>query len=325
MAQAIRIQKPGGPEALALQEFTPEKPGAGQVLIRHTAIGINFIDIYHRSGLYKLPSYPAGIGLEGAGMVETTGQGVKLKIGDRVAYCGGPPGSYATHRVIDEKFLVKIPPNIRDETAAAVMLKGLTVHYLLCQTFVVKKDHTVLIHAAAGGVGLIACQWARHLGATVIGIVGSDDKATLAKANGCHHTIVYTRENIPARVRELTGGQGADVVYDSVGKATFMDSLDSLKKFGMLVSYGNASGPVPAFEPSLLAQKGSLYLTRPILNHYIEDPAIYAQSADELFDLIGKGVLKITIGGSYPLAQAAQAHVALESRHTTGSLLLLPA
>lgn len=321
MALAIRIHQPGGPEALQLETVELPKPGQGEVLIRQTAVGINFIDVYHRTGLYKL-NYPAGIGLEAAGVVEETGQGVDLKKGDRVAYCGGPTGSYASERIIAARHLVKIPDGISDEIAAASMLKGLTAHYLLCRTFRVEKGHAVLIHAAAGGVGLIMCQWAKHLGATVIGTVGTDEKAVLAKQNGCDHVIIYTKENIPARVKEITEGRGIEVVYDSVGKATFMDSLDCLKKFGMMVSYGNASGPVPPFEPLLLSSKGSLYFTRPNLMNHIEDTKLYRDYAADLFALIGQGVLKIKIGGQYKLSEARQAHIDLEARKTTGSLLL---
>ncbi len=321
--KAIRIHQNGGPEVLTLDDLPMPKPQAGEALIRQTAIGINFIDIYHRSGLYKLP-LPSGIGLEGAGIVEEVGQGTSLKKGDRVAYCGGPVGGYAEYRAMDQKHLVKLPDTIDDQTAASAMLKGMTAQCILRRTFKVEKGHTVLIHAAAGGVGLIACQWAKHLGATVIGSVGSDDKAKLARANGCDHVIVYTRENIPERIGEITGGQKVDVVYDSVGKATFMDSLDSLKKFGMLVSFGNASGAIEPFAPLLLASKGSLYLTRPTLMHHIENHDIYQENADELFALIAKGVIKVRVGGTYELAEARQAQMDLEARRTTGSLVLVP-
>lgn len=323
MVKAIRIHAPGGPEALVYEDITLPKPGAGEVRVKHTVIGVNFIDIYHRTGLYKLPM-PAGIGLEAAGAVEEAGEGSDFKSGDRLAYCGGPTGSYASERVIAAKHVVKIPDAISDDIAAAAMLKGLTAHYLLFRTFKVKKGHTILLHAAAGGVGLIMSQWAKHLGATVIGTVGSEEKASLAKKHGCDHTIVYTKENIVARVKEITGGRGVDVVYDSVGKATFMDSLDCLKKFGTMVSFGNASGTIPPFEPLLLSSKGSLYFTRPNLMHHIEDVALYREYAADLFELIGKGILKIAIGGRYKLADAKQAHIDLEARKTTGSLLLMP-
>ena len=321
--KAIRIHRNGGPEALAIDDLPMPKAGPGEVVVRQTAIGVNFIDIYHRSGLYKLP-LPSGIGLEGAGVVEEAGQGASLSPGDRVAYCGGPIGGYAGYRAMAEKHLVKLPDNIDDQTAAAAMLKGMTAQCILRRTFRVEKGHAALIHAAAGGVGLIACQWAKHLGATVIGVVSSDQKAELARENGCDHVIITPRENIPARVLEITGGRKADVVYDSVGKATFMDSLDSLKKFGMLVSYGNASGAIPPFEPLLLSSKGSLYLTRPTLMHHIEDHDIYQQNADELFGLIARGVIKVRVGGVYALSEAKQAQMDLESRKTTGSLILIP-
>ena len=325
MSQAIRIHETGGPDALVLEEIEPGQPAEGEILLHQTAIGLNFIDIYHRSGLYKLPSYPHGLGLEAAGVVEAVGEGVtRFKPGDRVAYCGGPPGAYAGQRVIPARLAVRIPEGISDQVAAASLLKGLTAHFLLTKTFPVQKGDTVLIHAAAGGVGLIACQLAKHLGATVIGTVGSDKKARLARENGCDHAIVYTREKIVPRVREITGGKGVEVVYDSVGKNTFMDSLDALKKFGMMVSFGNASGPVPAIEPLLLSQKGSLYLTRPTLMHHIEDPIAYAAHAAELFQMIGQGIIKITIGGTYKLADVKRAHMDLEARKTTGALVLHP-
>lgn len=324
MALAIKIQKPGGPDVLQAEEVTAAKPKKGEAVIRQTAAGVNFIDIYHRTGLYKLPSYPAGIGLEGAGVIEEAGEGVSFKPGDRVAYSGGPTGSYAGLRVMDARHLVAIPDSISDETAAASMLKGLTAHYLLCRTFKLEKGHTALIHAAAGGVGRIMCQWAKHLGATVIGTVGTEEKKALALASGCDHAIVYTKDPIVEKVKEYTDGQGVEVVYDSVGKATFMDSLDCLKKFGMMVSYGNASGAVPPFEPLLLSQKGSLYFTRPSLMHHIEDHDLYRDYAADLFDLIGRGVIKIAIGNKYELTDARQAHIDLEARKTTGSLLLIP-
>jgi NADPH2:quinone reductase len=323
MAQAIQIQRPGGAEVLKLETITLPEPQSGEVLIRQTAIGVNFIDVYHRTGFYKLP-LPAGIGLEGAGVVEKTGPGATLTAGDRVAYCGGPVGSYATHRVMAEKHLVKLPDNVSDETAAALMLKGMTAHYLLRRTFRVQKGDWILFHAAAGGVGLIACQWAKHLGATVIGTVSSEEKAALAKAHGCDYPIVYTKENFVSRVKELTEGRGVDAVYDSVGKTTFMDSLDCLKTFGMMVSFGQASGPAPAIEPTLLAQKGSLYLTRPSLMHYIMDVEVYRTGAKELFDLAMQGAFDVRIGARYKLADAAKAHADLESRKTTGALILLP-
>jgi len=321
--QAIRIHKPGGPEAMQLEDIALSRPQTGEVRVRHTAIGINFIDVYHRTGLYK-QTYPAGIGMEAAGIIEEVGQGVEFKIGDRVAYCGGGTGAYAQARVMPAKFLVRIPDTISDEIAASSMLKGLTAHYLLFRTFKVEKGHTILLHAAAGGVGLIMSQWAKHLGATVIGTVGSEEKAKLAKQHGCDHAIVYTKENVVSRVKDITYGRGVDVVYDSVGKATFMDSLDSLKKFGTMVSFGNASGPVPPFEPLLLSSKGSLYFTRPSLMHHIEDTELYREYAADLFRLIASGTIRVVMSAKYALKDAKNAHIALESRKTTGSLLLIP-
>ena len=324
MAQAIKITGPGGPEVLKLEEIEPARPQAGEALIRQTAIGINFIDTYHRSGLYKLPSYPAGVGMEAAGIIEEAGQGSGLETGDRVAYCGGPPGAYAAYRTMPAKYLVKIPEGISDQIAAASMLKGLTAHYLLRLTYRVQKGDTILIHAAAGGVGLIACQWAKHLGATVIGTVSNEEKALLAKANGCDHAIVYTKENFVQKVKEITEGRGVSVVYDSVGKTTFMDSLDCLKKFGMMVSFGNASGPIPPIEPLLLSQKGSLYLTRPSLMHHMEDADAYARNAAELFDLIAGKIINVRIDRICKLSEATQVHIDLESRKTSGAVILLP-
>lgn len=323
--KAIRIHKTGGTEVLQMDELPMPVAGAGEALIRQSAIGINFIDIYFRTGLYKMESYPIGLGMEAAGVVEALGQGVSgLKVGDRVAYCGGPVGAYAQYRAMPARWLVKLPDAISDEVAASVMVKGLTAHYLLRRTYPVKKGDVILMHAAAGGVGLIACQWAKHLGATVIGTVSSDDKASLARENGCDHTIVYTREKLVSRVREITGGRGVDVVYDSVGKDTFLDSLDCLKKFGMMVSFGNASGPVPSFEPLLLSKKGSIYITRPTLMHHIEDENEYRENASELLDVVKSGVIKVRVGGTYPMAEAARAQADLEARKTTGSLLLIP-
>ncbi len=324
MTQAIRIHAPGGIEALALEDITLGAPAAGEVRVRQTAIGINFIDIYHRSGFYKLPSYPSGIGMEAAGVVEAAGEGAGFAPGDRVAYCGGPLGAYAGARIMPAKQLVKLPDSVTDEIAAAAILKGLTAHSLLRRTFRVESGHTVLIHAAAGGVGLIMCQWAKRLGATVIASVGTEDKASLAKAHGADHAVLYRSEKVSERVREITGGRGADVVYDSVGAATFMDSLDALKKFGTMVSFGNASGPAPAIEPLVLSKKGSLYLTRPTLLHHIEDIDYYREATAELFALIGQGALNIRIGGRYKLSEAGKAHGDLESRRTSGSLLLIP-
>lgn len=323
MAKAIRIHQTGGPDVLQLDELHVPEPRAGEVLVRQTAVGVNFIDIYHRSGLYKLPSYPSGLGMEAAGVVEKLGEGVNhLAPGDRVAYSGGPTGAYTDRRVLPAKFVVKLPDGISDEIAAAAMVKGLTAQYLLRHSFRIEKGHTVLIHAAAGGVGLIACQWAKYLGARVFGTVSSEEKAQLAKANGCDHPIVYTKDNFVQKIKELTAGQGVDAVYDSVGKDTFMDSLDCLKKFGTLVSFGQASGKIPPFDIALLSQKGSLFLTRPTLMHHIEDEQTYRQNAAELFDLIARKAIKIEISGRYKLENAAQAHRDLESRKTTGALVL---
>ncbi|MDE3060280.1 MAG: quinone oxidoreductase [Pseudomonadota bacterium] len=323
MPQAIRVHAPGGPEMLRMENISIMEPGPGEVLLRQTAVGVNFIDIYHRTGLYKL-NYPAGLGIEAAGIVEKAGEGAQFRPGDRVAYSGGPAGAYAEYRTLPAKLLVKLPQRISEQVAAAVMLKGLTAHYLLRLTYKVRKGDTILIHAAAGGVGLLVCQWARHLGATVIGTVGSEEKAALAAKNGCDYPILYTKENFAERVKEITQGRGVDVVYDSVGKTTFMDSLDCLKRFGMLVSFGQSSGPVPSFDISILSQKGSLYLTRPILMHYIDDTNAYRVHAAELFDLIEKGDLNVHIAATYPLAEAVQAHRDLEARKTTGAAVLLP-
>jgi len=325
MTKAIRIHEHGGPEVMRWEEVTVGDPGPGQVRLRHHAVGLNFIDVYHRTGLYPVPSLPSGLGLEAAGVVEAVGDGVvEVKPGDRVAYASPPVGAYAEARLMPADRVVKLPDAIDDRTAAAMMLKGMTAQYLLRRSYRVQSGDFVLIHAAAGGVGLIACQWANHLGATVIGTVGTDDKATLARAHGCHHAIVYTRENFVERVKEITGGKGVAVVYDSVGKAVFMDSLDCLRPLGMMVTFGNASGPVPAFEPGVLAAKGSLFLTRPSLMHYTALREDLVASARELFEVVEKGVVRIEAPQTYPLAEAAQAHRDLEARKTTGSTLLLP-
>jgi NADPH2:quinone reductase len=324
MPHAIRIHETGGPDVLRWEEVADGDPGPGQARIRHTAIGVNFIDTYHRSGLYPLP-LPTGLGSEGAGVVEAVGPGFTVvRPGDRVAYAGGPPGSYAEARVMPADRLVTVPDGITDRQAAAVMLKGMTVQYLVRRTYPVKRGETVLFHAAAGGVGLIACQWLKALGATVIGTVGSDEKAPLAKAHGCDHVIVYTREDFPKRVRELTGGAGVPVVYDSVGKSTFPASLDCLRQLGLFVSFGNASGPVPPFELSLLTQKGSLYVTRPTLATYTATRADLETTAKELFDVIRSGAVKVAVNHEYPLKDAAQVHRDLEGRKTTGSVVMVP-
>jgi NADPH2:quinone reductase len=324
MAKAIRFHKTGGPEVLQLDDIEVADPADGQARVRNTAIGLNFIDTYHRSGLYPLP-LPSGIGLEAAGVVEAVGKGVThVAPGDRVGYAGGPPGAYSQSRLIPADRLVKVPEGISDNEVAAMMLKGLTVWYLLRRTYRVEKGETVLFHAAAGGVGLIACQWLKALGVTVIGTVGSDDKARIAKAHGCDHTIVYTRENFVERVKEITGGRKVPVVYDSVGKDTFMGSLDCLQPRGLLCIFGNGSGPVSAFDLNLLAAKGSLYVTRPTLMVYTALRKDLETGAKELFDVVKSGKVKIEINQTYKLQDAAQAHRDLEARKTTGSTVLLP-
>ena len=324
MAHAIRIHGVGGPDVLSFDEIALGAPGPGEARVRHTAIGLNYIDTYHRTGQYPLP-LPAGIGLEAAGVVEAVGSGVDwVKPGDRVAYCGGTPGAYSTERVMSADRLVKIPDGVDDVTAATLMLKGLTVQYLFRQTFPLRGGETILFHAAAGGVGLIACQWARALGVNMIGTVGSDAKAELAKANGCAHTIVYTREDFVQRTKELTGGKGVPVVYDSIGKDTFPKSLDCLAPRGMFVSYGAASGPIAAFNIGLLAQKGSLYVTRPTLFTYAATREAITAMAEDVFKLVLAGKIKSEARQQFPLREAAAAHRALESRVTTGATVLLP-
>ena len=306
------------------EEVEVGKPGAGEARLRHTAVGVNFIDVYNRSGLYPLAKFPVVIGREAAGVVEEVGSGVNaLKAGDRVAYVD-PMGSYAEARLHPADRLVKLPAEISDQTAAAMMLKGLTAQYLLRRTYRLQPGETILVHAAAGGVGLILCQWAKHLGATVIGTVGSDEKATLAKGHGCDHPIVYTREDFVGRVKEITGGKGASVVYDSVGKDTFMGSLDCLRPLGMMVSYGQASGKIPPFDLGVLMVKGSLVLARPSLAHYAASRDDLVNAAQELFDVVVRGIVKIQVRHTYPLREAAQAHRDLEGRKTTGSIVLLP-
>jgi NADPH2:quinone reductase len=325
MASVIRIHHIGGPEVLTLEDIDPGMPGAGEVLLRQTAVGVNFIDTYLRTGLYPLPHLPHGLGMAGAGVIEAIGEGVSgLAVGDRVCYGTGTPGSYAAARVISAAPLLKTPDEIDDATAAGMMLRGMTVHYLTHSLYAVKPGDTVLFHAAAGGVGQIACQWLNALGATVIGTVGSDEKAAMAQANGCHHTIVYTRENFKERVLEITNGQGVAVVYDGVGKSVFADSLDCLRRRGMMCTYGNASGPVDPVSPITLAQKGSIFLTRPTLAHYTATREDLETAAFGLFDAVTSGKVKIDIGQSYPLADAAQAHRDLEGRKTTGSTVLIP-
>jgi NADPH2:quinone reductase len=324
MAKAIRFHEKGGPEVLRLEEVPVGEPGPGEARVRHVAIGVNFLDVYFRTGLYPT-SLPSGLGSEGAGVVEAVGAGVThVRPGDRVAYAGGPPGAYSEARIMPADRLLVLPEGIDARQAAAMMLKGLTVQYLIRRTHRVQRGETVLFHAAAGGVGLIACQWLRALGATVIATAGSDEKAALAKAHGADHVIVYTRESFPERVRELTGGRGVPVVYDAVGKTTFMGSLDCLEPFGLLVSFGNASGPVQAVDLTLLAQKGSLYVTRPTLNTYAAKRQDLEAMAAELFEVVRSGQVKVEIGHTFPLAEAARAHRDLEARRTTGSTILLP-
>ena len=324
MTGAIRVHETGGPEVLKFEQVELGSPGPGHALIRQTAVGLNFIDVYFRSGLYPAPSLPFVPGQEGAGVVEALGEGVsEVRVGQRVAYAG-PLGAYAERRLIPADRLVPVPDAITDEQAAAMMLKGMTAHYLLRRTFRVQPGETILFHAAAGGVGLIACQWAKHLGARVIGTVGSADKAELARAHGCDHPIRYDQEDVVARVRELTGGKGVPVVYDSVGQATFQRSLDCLAPLGMLVTFGQSSGKVPPFDTTVLAQKGSLFLTRPTLMTYVAARSDLLAAAKELFEVVQSGAVRIEINQRYPLREAAEAHRALEGRQTVGSTILLP-
>jgi NADPH2:quinone reductase len=322
--KAIRIAKTGGPEVMQLQDIALPEPGGGEVRVRHRAIGVNFIDTYHRTGLYPVP-LPSGLGQEAAGVVEGVGEGVEhLQIGDRVAYGVGPIGAYAEAKNHPAGRLSKIPDSIGDEQAAAMMLKGMTARYLLRETYRVQAGEAVLIHAAAGGVGLILCQWANVLGAMVIGTTGSPQKAELAAAHGCHHVIDYSSEDVVKRVREITGGKGVAVVYDGVGQATLMTSLDCLRPRGLLASYGNASGPVRGLDALWLSQRGSLYLTRPTLLTYVADNRALQENASELFSMVEAGKIKIEVKQRYRLAEAAQAHRDLEGRKTTGASILLP-
>ena len=321
MTHAIRVHETGGPDVLRWEEVEVGEPGAGQVTLRQEAAGLNYIDVYHRIGLYPQP-LPFTPGVEGAGVVEAVGPGVTgLKAGDRVAYAG-PTGGYSEMRVIDADRLVKVPDSISGEQAASMMLKGMTAHMLLRSVHRVEPGETILIHAAAGGVGLIVCQWAKALGAIVIGTVGSDEKAELARAHGCDHPIVYTRQDFAAEVERITEGKKLPVVYDSVGKDTFLKSLDCLRPRGLMVSFGNASGPVDPVPPGILAQKGSLFLTRPTLFHYIADRAELEMAARELFDVVESGKVKIEIKQRFALKDAAEAHRALEARKTSGSTIL---
>lgn len=325
MVHAIRFHGTGGPEVLKWEEVDVAEPGAGQVRLRQTAIGLNFIDVYHRTGLYPPASLPAIPGMEAAGVVEAVGEGVSnVKPGDRVAYASPPMGAYAEARLMPADRLVVLPDAIDDRQAAAMMLQGMTAQFLLRSTYRVQAGETILVHAAAGGVGTILCQWARHLGVTVIGTVGSDEKAELARAAGCAHPIVYTRENFVERVREITDGKGVPVVYDSVGKTTFQGSLDCLRPRGFMVLFGQSSGAVPPLDPGMLAAKGSLYLTRPTLFTYIARAEELAASAADLLEVVSSGAVRIDVRQTYALKDAAQAHRDLEARKTTGSTVLLP-
>jgi NADPH2:quinone reductase len=324
MNHAIRIHENGGPEKMLWEEVPVPAPKPGEALIRHQAVGLNYIDVYFRTGLYKAPSMPATIGMEAAGVVEAVGEGVtEVAVGDRVAYATGPIGAYAERRTLKADRLVKLPDALSYEQGAAMMLQGMTAQYLIRRTYPVKKGETILVHAAAGGVGLILCQWATSLGATCIGVVGTEAKAELARAHGARH-IILSGEDIPARVKAITGGAMVPVVYDSVGKDTFIPSLESLAPLGMMVSYGNASGPVPPVDIGILAAKGSLFLTRPTLATYTAKREDLVASAEDLFQAVTSGAVKLQINQHFPLKDAAEAHRALEARKTTGSTVLLP-
>lgn len=323
MTHAIRIHTNGGPEVMQWEDVPTPEPGPGEAVVQHQAVGLNYIDVYFRTGLYKAP-LPATIGMEGAGTITALGAGVTdLKVGDRVAYAGGPIGAYATARSIAADRLVPLPGAIDFKTGAAMMLQGMTAQYLLRSTFRVQAGQTILVHAAAGGVGLILCQWAKHLGATVIGVVSTKEKAALARAHGAAHVIIGNGD-IAGEVKRITGGAMVPVVYDSIGRDTFMASLDSLAPLGLMVSYGNASGPVPPFELGVLSAKGSLFLTRPTLNTYTAKRSDLLASAKDLFDVVSSGAVSIRVNQSFALKDAAAAHIALESRKTTGSTVLIP-
>jgi len=325
MAHAILLHQVGGPEQLKFESVPEQLPGPGEVRVVHRAIGVNFIDTYHRTGLYSLPHYPTGIGLEAAGIVEALGAGVtEFKVGDRVGYAGGNPGAYCTMRNIPARFLLKLPDSIADDAAAALLLKGMTVEFLIRRAYEVRPGQTVLWHAAAGGVGLIACQWLSHLGVRVIGTVGSKEKAARARSHGCAETILYREEDFVQRVLELTQGQKVPVVYDSVGKDTFLRSLDCLQPRGLYVGFGNASGKPDPFDIAQLATKGSLYITRPTLFTYTANRDELVASAAALFDIVNRGAVKVQISRRFALANTAAAHTHLESRDSTGSLLLMP-
>lgn len=324
MTKAFRFYETGSSDVLRFEDVEIGAPGAGKVRLRQEAVGLNYIDIYFRSGVYPAPSLPSGLGLEGSGVIEAVGDGVTdLAVGDRVAYAAQPLGAYAEARVMPAKGLVKIPDGISFDLAAAAMLQGMTAQYLLRRTYHVKKGDTILIHAAAGGVGQIVCQWAKHLGATVIGTVGSKEKAEIAKSKGCDYPILYREEKVSERVKEITNGQGVEVVYDSVGKDTFDDSLDCLKRLGMMVSFGQSSGAVPPIPLKALAP-GAYFLTRPSVFQYTDTREELLATANELFDVLKSGVVKIDIGATYDLADAKHAHDDLEGRKTTGSVILKP-
>ena len=324
MSKAIRIHAHGGPEVMQWEDVPTPEPGPAEALVHHTAVGLNYIDVYFRTGLYKLPSLPATLGMEAAGVVRAVGTDVQgIKVGDRVAYATGPIGAYATDRVIAADRLVHVPDGVEDQAAAAMMLQGMTAQYLLRRTYRVKEGETILVHAAAGGVGLILCQWAKALGVTVIGVVSTESKAELARAHGAAH-VVIGHERLAAEVKRITAGAMVPVVYDSVGKDTFGPSLDSLAPLGMMVSFGSSSGPVPPIDVGLLQAKGSLYLTRPTLATYTAKPADLAASAKELFEVVKSGAVKIMVNQTFALKDAAAAHTALEARQTTGSTVLLP-
>ncbi|HEV2271099.1 MAG TPA: quinone oxidoreductase [Steroidobacteraceae bacterium] len=324
MALAIRFHEHGGPEVLRVEDVDPGRPEAGEVQVRHTAIGLNYIDVYDRTGLYA-GELPSGLGREAAGVIVALGRKARgFKVGDRVAYVHSRPGAYSEVRNIPADRLVKVPRGISDEEAAALMLKGLTAHYLLRRTYRVARGEAILVHAAAGGVGLFLCQWAKALGAKVIGVVGSDAKAELARRNGCKHVLILGRDALATEVKKLTKGEGVAVVYDSVGKDTFMDSLDCLRPLGMMVAYGNASGPPPAVSPLELSKRGSLFLTRPTLFNYIATRQSLDAAARELFAAVKSRAVRVRIGQRYALADAAEAHRDLEGRRTTGATVLVP-
>ena len=325
MPLAIRFHEHGGPEVLRSEDLEPGKPAAHEAQVRHRAIGVNYIDVYDRTGLYPVASLPSGLGREAAGVVTALGRGVRgFKVGDRVAYVWPSPGAYSELRNVPAERLVKVPKGISDEQAAALMLKGLTAHFLIRRTYRVQRGDTILVHAAAGGVGLILCQWAKSLGAKVIGVVGSEAKAELARRYGCRHVLISGRDELVAGVKALTKGEGVAAVYDSVGKDTFMESLDCLRRLGIMITFGNASGPAPPIAPLELSKRGSLYLTRPTLFNYISTRAELESGARELFAAVRARKVRVVIGQTYPLAKAADAHRDLEGRRTTGSTVLTP-